>query len=406
MNKLNNINKKIIKKYENQEYFQNIFKNKISEIRENINKIKIEEKKFMFFFEKKDYHNIIFDDGSKYKLYPDVYNNNIPKIINVNKKNYSEGTFSKVYYFYNVANLTKRKNYIFKEIIIKSNSDKNEKALREYKSLIFNYLIQLFLKMYNNDKLKYLCNIYEIGTIKNNNNYYCIMNSCNISLYDFFRDNTYQYLIKFQDNKIQKIIFLLEIIKQCLNAIKILHDINYVHLDIKPENFLIEVSKDKKEFQVKIIDFGLIQKEGFKTTNYAIGSPDYMCNDLLINMVPLNQRKEIEIKKNFDIFSMGCIFIKYLYYYILESKDNRLTCPIILKNKFTNMKYILNERKKYNEKGLQRDLDLIKDNFKFILPEDILEKIIKLIAKMVNPNNGLRYQSIDEIIGDIDIIVE
>ena len=59
---------------------------------------------------------------------------------------------------------------------------------------------------------------------------------------------------------------LLTIFKECCKTVKIIHDLGYLHLDIKPENFLINDNN-----QVKIIDFGLcvrgVPDENLNRTN-------------------------------------------------------------------------------------------------------------------------------------------
>lgn len=47
---------------------------------------------------------------------------------------------------------------------------------------------------------------------------------------------------------------LIDISKQMVDAIKEMHDIGYLHQDIKPDNFRIHEEK------VKLLDFGLVNE--------------------------------------------------------------------------------------------------------------------------------------------------
>jgi len=57
INILNNTNKKVLKKYEEEEYFIDIFKNNVTKIKEKIIKIDIKKSEKNFLFFKK---NVIF----------------------------------------------------------------------------------------------------------------------------------------------------------------------------------------------------------------------------------------------------------------------------------------------------------------------------------------------------------
>jgi len=153
----------------------------------------------------------------------------------------SSGSFGAVYLNIKSKNRNPINNIIFKKIAIDE---------EEFKSLIFHYLLQKYYENNNKNKLKYLCKLYEFGNIDKETFYYAIMENCGQDLLNYF-----ERIIK-RNEKISvkdRLKKLITIFKECCNAVKIMHDLEYLHLDIKPENFLIS-----KKGQIKIIDFGFI----------------------------------------------------------------------------------------------------------------------------------------------------
>jgi serine/threonine protein kinase len=99
------------------------------------------------------------------------------------------------------------------------------------------------------------------------------MENCGTDLANYFYKISNNNLNNLLNNNLQK---LLNIFKDCCEAVKIIHDLGYLHLDIKPNNFMI------KDNQIKIIDFGESQKVGYKTTD-LIGTEYYIANDWMKN---------------------------------------------------------------------------------------------------------------------------
>ena len=154
------------------------------------------------------------------------------------------GAFSSVYLkYYNTKNRNEKENVIFKL------TDWDEDELF---GLYFNFLIYKFY-IYNQslypNSLRYLCKLHEFGEVQINNEgkkYYAYMDGCGKPL-----------------NEICKIIISLsiklikDILLQTLESLKLIHDLDYLHLDIKDPNFLF-VSPSHHELYIKIIDFGMI----------------------------------------------------------------------------------------------------------------------------------------------------
>ena len=85
------------------------------------------------------------------------------------------------------------------------------------------------------------------------------------------------------------------IIKQCLQALKHLHDQNIAHRDLKPENVLFTTDND-----IKLIDFGmskLMPKEANNFMNTKLGTPYYVSPEVL----------DGKYDKRCDLWSVGVI---------------------------------------------------------------------------------------------------
>ncbi len=297
------------------------------------------------------------------------------------------------------------KNKIFKEIKDKNNDKK------EFKALLFQYFIQKYYKYSDEDKLKYLCMLDEFGNIivdidyiqfinkslklnyplSNKNiqsigeRYYAIMENCGTDLSKYFST------LNKNKNNLQK---LLNIFKECCQAVKIIHDLGYLHLDIKPQNFLISNKGQNKE-QIKIIDFGESQKVGYPT-NDLFGTSDYIANDWMKNYL---SKEETILQYHHDIFALGCMFVELLFKYILKKKDFDMVCPLKELSNKKNISIIQEYRENYNIKQHNKMLKVMKD-------ANIKGNIITLIDRMVNPDPKKRYQKIDDVITQIDSIIK
>ena len=101
------------------------------------------------------------------------------------------------------------------------------------------------------------------------------------------------------------------IIKQLLLGLQCIHNAGYVHMDIKPENILME-SKDLNNNFIKIIDFGFVRKmnqhkEGF------FGSPYYVSPEFI-------NKTTVSFNDKFDIWAVGIITIVCLLHQQVNGK--------------------------------------------------------------------------------------
>jgi len=73
------------------------------------------------------------------------------------------------------------------------------------------------------------------------------------------------------------------IMEQLLSAVMYIHAKGIVHRDLKPENILLENNKEKKNFYIKIIDFGTSNFFDKSTKlNLKVGTPYYIAPEVLM----------------------------------------------------------------------------------------------------------------------------
>ena len=127
---------------------------------------------------------------------------------------------------------------------------------------------------------------------------------------------------------------ILKFCKQIMTGLKFLHDNKLCHLDIKPENIMVNT----KRFRFKIIDFGFCSKEPFQDfINNTKGTPGYFpkyipgdkitpwfpkidANDFIgfQGVVPINRDFKQVYKIDSYCFGRVLNFLKYVY------DDNRI----------------------------------------------------------------------------------
>jgi serine/threonine protein kinase len=165
------------------------------------------------------------------------------------------GSFGTVFTNIKSKNNRQLNNIVFK--IIKKESDENE-----FKALIFHYLLQKYYYNNKESNLKYLCTLYEFGNFSFEDKIYAIMENCGIDLFYYLGDIMNSNKNLSNKNKFKKLLILFN---ECCEGVKLIHDLGYLHLDIKPENFMIT-----NDGNIKIIDFGLVKNVVFGLKKFLV----------------------------------------------------------------------------------------------------------------------------------------
>ncbi|BBM83837.1 serine/threonine-protein kinase [Candidatus Uabimicrobium amorphum] len=141
---------------------------------------------------------------------------------------------------------------------------------------------------------------------------------------------------------------------------------NIIHRDIKPANIIID-----KNNNIKITDFGLSKRTDggmdITKTGMILGSPGYMSPEQAIG-------KKVDFRA--DIYSLGATFYQMLTQRMPFSADT--IADMIYKHRFEKV----NSPRNFNP-----NLD---------------DEVCFIIAKMLRKEPEQRYQSYEEIIGDIE----
>ena len=254
-------------------------------------------------------------------------------------------------------------------------------SINELQGIFFHYIIYIYYYIKNKSYLTYLCYIDHFGKmdnldkkisnrfskseckIKNNSNnnfYYCTLEDGGM---DF---TTYIYSLRNRKIGLKEI---LNIMIQSAESINLFHSygVEYCHLDIKLDNFLI------KNNNVKIIDFGFVKKVNSKNDNY--GTPNYM--NISRYFTPI-------ILRYYDIYSLSLVFID-------------LICQEIQRKNYYNTAFFYNYKIK---NGSQKNKDKLNEQITSNLTnqltniliknyptisEEVKSDIIQLINYMYNP---------------------
>ena len=352
---------------------------------------------------KKEERYIYLDNKFKFKLKPKRQ----LKSTLLDKKYFTKdilnkGSFSKIYKLFLYKN---KKNHVNTNLILKyiDNNINQKDIKKELKTYIFNILLQCYLKDSNDSK--YICKIKEYGKIYFNEylnlnySFYCIMDNCGQNL-NYLFDSKYYYI--YQNIHNEKTITLnitkfIIIFIECCNALNILHKLDYVHNDIKPENFLF-YKDNKNEIQIKIIDFGGIKKNNIETDDYTYTK--LYCDPNILEIIDSNNSKII-INKKFDIFSLGITFLSLILQYFNLGKyaefteDNFYTDKKFDKKKYINI--FENENNYFISKISIQIFEKIRNKEITKIP-DIIISLIHIINLMIDRSPGYKIYQIDEII--------
>ena len=156
-------------------------------------------------------------------------------------------------------------------------------------------------------------NIVKLEEIKEDYyNYYIVMEYINGGeLSDYLKKYMLKYNKPFPEDIVQYLM------KQIVDALIYIHDLNIIHRDLKLENIMVsfDSEKDKEELnmmkaKIKIIDFGfaIILPSKFSLTNSAVGTFMYMDPKIIKEF---NNQALVDKSRGYgkeaDIWSLGCI---------------------------------------------------------------------------------------------------
>jgi len=272
----------------------------------------------------------------------------------------NEGSFSEVY-------------KLNDELIIKFiKSTTNNIDIFELKGILFNFYLQGL-------STEYICKIYEYG-IKNNRYIYSIL--------EYGGENLLQlhHILNFQQLNEINLLLLLNIFIECACSVNFIHSLGFIHLDIKPENLLINFNSLTKKFQIKIIDFGTFDKIGNKIK--------YVKGTIIDKLIIKNIINKDIYSVDYDIYSLGQTFIT-LYFNIIE---NRFIQSEYFRNISDKVYKVLYKMVSPYRNGREYEYNTIKSNF-------FESNNYKNISKKYTNLTEKRYSTLDEVIIDITLII-
>jgi|JI6StandDraft_1071083.scaffolds.fasta_scaffold06724_6 serine/threonine protein kinase len=94
----------------------------------------------------------------------------------------------------------------------------------------------------------------------------------------------------------------LEILVEVMKGLRLVHEFNYIHRDIKSENVLIKTGENGRQF--KIADFGFARPMNTGHANTICGTEKYMAPEILKNQ-PYN--------RSVDIWALGILLFFMLF---------------------------------------------------------------------------------------------
>ena len=141
-------------------------------------------------------------------------------------------------------------------------------------------------------------NIYWCGTLGKYN--ILIIDYLGKSLETLFNDCYHKFSLK----------TTIMLIEQMLSRIEYIHSKNFIHRDIKPDNFLI--GRNKKKNIIYIIDFGLSKRFREAKTNIHIPYRDGKSLTGTARFASINTHLGIEQSRRDDLESLGYVMVYFL----------------------------------------------------------------------------------------------
>ena len=262
------------------------------------------------------------------------------------------------------SNYVKEFSNKIKDNLINFNYLKEKYTEEQINNLTLEYIntnnAKIFKLIINNDIYAIKASIYFVNE---NINEYLFLKKINkklkysIEIYDFFILNNYIiYLMEYINNFNSPRKILLDTFTKCVICVNELHENNIIHLDIHKDNFIYDSTKNI----MKIIDFELAKIVNTDFSIVNMFGNIYKYPPTILNSI------NHKVNKHFDIFSLGVMFYKMVYYMepfhskhmyqnmIINYDDKNYEKYNIL------LKYIFNN---YNNIDTNNILDFIKEKY-------------------------------------------
>lgn len=130
---------------------------------------------------------------------------------------------------------------------------------------------------------------------------------------------------------------VLMLVDQMLQCIEFVHHRNFIHRDIKPDNFVIGLSGTKNSNKLYIIDFGLAKKYRDSNTMKHIDYEDSKSLTGTARYASVNAMRGVEQSRRDDMESLGYVFVYLqkgkLPWQGLQARDNNQKLAKILSMK-------------------------------------------------------------------------
>jgi len=188
--------------------------------------------------------------------------------------------------------------------IIRLNRTPSERMIESMRNEIVNY--------YDISTLcpKYFCKFIAYSFDEERFEAAIVMENCGMDLFEFFDEmikKRHRDLVMAADNNdaliqkhgMQKTAILKSILYKVLEAIHCLHSNDYAHLDLKPENIVVDMKNDS--LHVKFIDAGSLTKIKPGTKTFLFGTKGFMGPELMKTSMP----ECTQALKKLDIYAFG-----------------------------------------------------------------------------------------------------
>jgi serine/threonine protein kinase len=160
-------------------------------------------------------------------------------------------------------------------------------------------------------------------------------------------------------------------------------------------------NNDLNSLQIKIIDFGMVEKINFPT-KYIFGTKFCYPNDWLLNSTT---SKETILQPHHDFFELGITILEILHNFKLFKRDINMFCPIN-----SDEQILVMLRTQYNLDQHKEDMKTIKDALLERLETEQEQSanidiiVDELLFKMVHPNPEKRINSVNDLLAIVNTI--